>query len=142
MMAGIKGADTKPERDLRLALHARGLRYRLQAKNLAGRPDLVFPRHRAVVFVHGCFWHRHAGCRYATLPATRPDFWQTKFAANVLRDERVRAELLQDGWRVATVWECALRRRTQREAVADQVTEWLFSKKVLFETEPITLSST
>ena len=142
MMGGIKGADTKPERDLRSALHARGLRYRLHAKNLVGRPDLVFPKHRAVVFVHGCFWHRHSGCRYATLPATRPDFWQAKFAANVLRDERVRAELLQHGWRVATVWECALRGRTQREAVADQVTDWLFSSKVLFETEPITLAST
>lgn len=126
-MAGIKGANTKPERDLRAVLHARGFRYRLHAKNIVGRPDLVFPKYRAVVFVHGCFWHRHEGCRYATTPATRPEFWQAKFAVNVARDEHVKTELLNKGWRVATVWECALRRHTQVDEIADQIALWLSS---------------
>ena len=83
MMAGIKGKNTKPELALRRALHARGFRYRLHSKNVHGRPDLVLPKHCAVVLVHGCFWHRHPGCRYATNPKTRAEFWEVKFAANV-----------------------------------------------------------
>jgi len=125
MMAGIKGGNTKPERDLRLALHARGLRYRLHAKNLVGRPDLVFPKYRAVVFVHGCFWHRHEGCRYANTPATRPEFWRAKFAANVTRDKRVEAELQAAGWWVATVWECELRTEDGVSSAADRIADWL-----------------
>jgi DNA mismatch endonuclease (patch repair protein) len=131
MMAGIKGANTKPERNLRAALHARGFRYRLHAKDIVGRPDLVFPKYRAVVFVHGCFWHRHKGCRYATTPATRPEFWRAKFAANVDRDKRVEGELLLSGWRVATVWECAL--RLPQEQAVDAVAEWLKSSRVKME---------
>ena len=104
MMAGIKGKDTKPELVLRRALHARGFRYRLHSKNVPGRPDLVFPKHHAIVFVHGCFWHRHEGCRYTTTPSTRPEFWQAKFDANVNRDGAVQGQLLEAGWRVATVW--------------------------------------
>lgn len=127
MMAGIKGANTKPERDLRAALHARGFRYRLHAKNIVGRPDLVFAKYHAVVFVHGCFWHRHKGCRYATTPATRPEFWQAKFAANVARDERVAGELSRQGWRVAIVWECALRHHSDVELVARNIEQWLGS---------------
>jgi DNA mismatch endonuclease (patch repair protein) len=127
MMAGIKGTDTKPERVLRSALHARGLRYRLHAKEIVGRPDLVFPKHHAVVFVHGCFWHRHEGCRYATTPATRPDFWHQKFGRNVARDQHVKQELLRRGWRVATVWECAVRGPGTSASVADQVEAWLVS---------------
>ena len=127
MMAGIKGGNTKPERDLRLALHERGFRYRLHAKNIVGRPDLVFPRYNAVVFVHGCFWHRHDGCRYATTPATRPEFWQTKFNANIARDGRVAADLQRSGWRVATVWECAIRDRPNLQVVVEIVAEWMRS---------------
>ncbi len=134
MMAGIKGSNTKPERDLRAALHARGFRYRLHVQNIVGRPDLVFPSYRAVVFVHGCFWHHHEGCRYATTPATRPEFWKAKFAANVARDERVKNELLGAGWRVATVWECALRGRSQADFVAHQIAKWLASREVVFVT--------
>ena len=128
MMAGIKGRNTRPEMVLRKALHARGFRYRLHAKNVAGRPDLVLPRYRAVVFVHGCFWHRHEGCRYATTPATRPEFWQAKFSANIARDIAVRDTLLESGWRVATVWECALRKPEQIEAVAELLSNWLQSE--------------
>lgn len=89
MMAGIKGKNTKPELAVRLALHARGFRYRLHSKKVHGRPDLVLPKHRAVIFVHGCFWHRHEGCRYATNPSTRTAFWQAKFEANVAQDSAV-----------------------------------------------------
>ncbi|SEO14992.1 very short patch repair endonuclease [Palleronia pelagia] len=125
MMAGIKGKNTKPELALRQALHARGFRFRLHSKKVHGRPDLVLPKYRAVVFVHGCFWHRHEGCRYATTPATRSEFWQAKFAANVARDSAVRGALLDEGWRVATIWECALRKPEQVSVATDLLAEWL-----------------
>lgn len=125
MMAGIRGRDTRPEIALRRALHARGLRYRLHGAGLPGRPDLVLARHRAVVFVHGCFWHRHRECRYATTPATREAFWAAKFQANVARDKKVEAELLAMDWRVGIVWECALRRSATTERTADVVEAWI-----------------
>jgi len=127
MMSGIRGTNTKPELALRRALHARGFRFRLHASSVYGRPDLVLPKHRAVVFVHGCFWHRHEGCRYTTNPATRPEFWRAKFEASVARDSAVRRKLLEDRWRVATVWECALRKPEQVEASAEGVSIWLLS---------------
>ena len=117
MMSGIRGKDTKPEMLLRRSLHALGLRYRLHVADLPGKPDLVFPRFKAVVFVNGCFWHRHAGCRYATTPATRRDFWERKFAANVARDEANQHRLLENGWRVLIVWECALKKSAIHEIV-------------------------
>lgn len=125
MMAGIRARDTRPERILRSSLHRRGLRYRLHVGKLPGKPDLVFPRFRAAIFVHGCFWHHHAGCRYASTPATRSEFWEAKFADNVARDIRNRASLQEMGWRVAVVWECALRKGT--ESVAETVRDWLAS---------------
>lgn len=128
MMSGIRGKDTKPEMVLRRALHSRGFRYRLHGKGLVGRPDLILARHRAVIFVHGCFWHRHEGCRYATTPATRPDFWAEKFVANVRRDRAVRDALLADGWRVATIWECALRKPRSVEQTAAAIEKWLLSE--------------
>lgn len=88
MMAGIRGKDTRPEVQLRKALHRRGFRYRLHDRRLPGRPDLVFPSRNAVVMVNGCFWHAHEGCPYFKLPATRPDFWQEKLLANRERDQR------------------------------------------------------
>ena len=108
-MAAIRGKDTAPELAVRRILHAMGLRFRLHRKDLPGRPDIVLPKHRTVVFVHGCFWHRHKGCRYTTTPKTRQEFWQSKFAANVERDGRNRTDLQQLGWRVIVVWECELR---------------------------------
>ena len=101
MMAGIRGRDTQPEVKLRHRLHAMGFRYRLHLNVLPGHPDIVLPRHRAVVFVHGCFWHRHSGCRYATSPTSNSEFWVTKFGKNVARDRRTRCLLLDAGWRVA-----------------------------------------
>lgn len=125
MMSGIRGKNTKPELALRRSLHALGFRYRLHAKGIPGKPDIVMPKYRAVIFVHGCFWHRHAGCRYATVPATRPEFWAAKFEANVARDADVQSALLKAGWRIATVWECALRSETSVAQTRDVVVAWL-----------------
>ena len=125
MMAGIRGKDTKPELALRRSLHALGFRYRLHAKGILGKPDLVLPKYKAVIFVHGCFWHRHPGCRYASTPATRPEFWASKFSSNVARDSAVRSALLLAGWRVAAIWECALRTEAGVAAVRGIVSEWL-----------------
>ena len=94
---------------------------------------MILPKFNAVVFVHGCFWHRHKGCRYATWPASRAEFWQAKFAANVARDQTAREALAQSGWRVATVWECALRRSDQADVATDLIAEWLKSKESLLE---------
>lgn len=109
MMASIKGTNTRPEIALRKALHALGLRFRLHDKRLPGRPDIVMPRWNTVIFIHGCFWHRHQGCRYATFPATRPEFWRQKFAENVARDQRNLEDLGAAGWRTYIVWECELK---------------------------------
>ncbi|PRX29975.1 T/G mismatch-specific endonuclease [Meinhardsimonia xiamenensis] len=133
MMAGIKGKDTKPELALRRALHARGFRYRLHPSNVPGKPDLVLPKYRAAIFVHGCFWHRHEECRYATTPASRPEFWQAKFEANIARDLAVRETLLDSGWRVATVWECALRKPSQIAASAGIISAWIRSGNYMIE---------
>ena len=124
MMASIKGRNTRPEMALRKALHSLGFRYRLHDRKLPGHPDLVFPKYKAVVFVHGCFWHRHAGCRYATTPASNMEFWERKFYENIKRDSRNMEELLKSGWRVAVVWECALKDE-DAETVAREVARWL-----------------
>ena len=133
MMAGIGSRNTNPEVILRQALHARGLRFRLHNRTLPGTPDLVFPRFEAVCFVHGCFWHRHPGCRFTTTPATRTEFWQEKFEVNVDRDRRKRIELLKAGWRVAIIWECALRKGGEIGA-ASELEHWLRGKSPEFET--------
>lgn len=106
-MSRIRGKDTAPEMALRKALHALGLRYRLHAK-LPGKPDIVFTRYKAVVFVHGCFWHRHQGCKVASTPKSNTTFWQDKFDRNVVRDARAREALEAAGWRVFVAWECDL----------------------------------
>lgn len=105
-MSAIRGRNTAPERIVRSHLHRAGLRFRLHAKGLPGRPDLVLPRFNAVVFVHGCFWHRHPGCPKAAVPASNRAFWRCKFRENVERDARAVASLRRDGWRVFVVWEC------------------------------------
>jgi len=107
-MRRIRGRDTKPELLIRYGLHALGLRYRLQDRSLPGRPDLVFPRYRAVIFVHGCFWHGH-NCPLFRLPATRVEFWSAKIDVNRARDVRASDALLTGGWRILTVWECCLK---------------------------------
>lgn len=127
MMANIRSKDTKPEMLLRKAMHARGYRFRLHDRRLPGTPDLVFPRYRAAVFVHGCFWHRHEGCRFVTTPATRPDFWAAKFDANLTRDLRHEKDLEAKNWRVAVIWECDIKRSVQN--AASELSDWLQSSK-------------
>lgn len=109
-MSRVRGRDTRPEWIVRRALHAAGLRYRLQARDLPGRPDIVFRSRRLAIFVHGCFWHRHddPACRLTRTPKSRIAFWEEKFAANKARDERNLAALSAAGWTVLTVWECHL----------------------------------
>jgi DNA mismatch endonuclease (patch repair protein) len=106
MMSAIRSRNTKPELAVRRFFHGRGLRFRLHAKNLPGRPDVVLPKYRAVVFVHGCFWHRHTGCRFSYNPKSRRAFWRKKFLDNIQRDRRRRVELEELGWKVLTIWEC------------------------------------
>jgi DNA mismatch endonuclease, patch repair protein len=105
-MSRIKSKDTGPEKIVRSLLHRMGYRFRLHAKKLPGRPDIVLPRHRAVLFVHGCFWHRHRGCKDATMPKTRRAWWRAKLEGNATRDRRNQAALRRTGWRVLAVWEC------------------------------------
>ncbi|MBI3944957.1 MAG: DNA mismatch endonuclease Vsr [Armatimonadetes bacterium] len=112
LMSKVRGADTKPEWILRCGLHRLGLRYRLRNKHLPGNPDLAFPRHGTVVFVHGCFWHRHAGCKDASMPKGNQSFWTRKFAENTERDARAVEALERQGWNVLVVWECDLMKRT------------------------------
>lgn len=109
IMRAVRRANTKPELLVRKQLHALGLRFRLHPRTLPGTPDIVLRKHRVVIFVHGCFWHRHDDCRYATTPKTRQDYWLPKFAANMERDARKTADLEALGWRVLVVWECETR---------------------------------
>lgn len=125
MMAGIRGTNTKPEVMLRSLLHRAGFRFRLHAADLPGKPDIVFPRYKAVVLVHGCFWHGH-DCPLFKWPGTRPEFWRTKIGRNQENDRRVFSRLVEAGWRVAVVWECALRGRDRNvEEVVRQLAGWL-----------------
>lgn len=126
MMSGIRGKDTKPELLIRHGLHARGFRFRLHAPHIPGRPDLVFPRFRAAVFVHGCFWHSH-GCHLFKLPSTRPEFWAAKLARNRKRDAEVSNLLEAAGWRHLVIWECALkgRLRLDPQEVLDRTAAWI-----------------
>ena len=127
-MARVRGRDTKPEWQVRRDLHRAGFRYRLHIRALPGRPDLALPRHRTVIFVHGCFWHGHS-CRAANLPATRTDFWRAKIDGNRARDVASTKALIQSGWRVFTVWECALRGRARQPlgVLVERLTAWLRS---------------
>lgn len=132
MMAGIRGKNTTPEVRLRKALHGAGLRFRLHSAKLPGRPDIVLPRFHAAIFVHGCFWHRHEGCRNASVPKSNAAFWAEKFARNVARDAMNLAGLKEIGWRVAIVWECAIRHRGEAE-VAAELANWLTGDGVEIE---------
>ena len=126
MMRGIRGKNTKPEMLLRKLLFRAGFRFRLHRKDLAGKPDIVLPKWNAVIFVHGCYWHRHSGCSLATTPATHTEFWKQKFDDNVERDVRNRELLLSSKWRVAIVWECGLRK--QPGQVSIEVVNWLTNR--------------
>lgn len=107
-MAAIRSKDTKPELYLRKLLFSRGYRYRKNYKKIPGHPDMFFPKYRIAIFVNGCFWHRHKGCKFATMPSTRTEYWAAKFAANIRRDERIRSMLNALGVRTLIVWECTV----------------------------------
>ena len=127
-MAGIRGKDTKPEMIVRRGLHALGFRYRLHDRGLAGQPDMVLPRHRAVIFVHGCFWHGH-DCPLFRWPKAREAFWREKISRNRERDGEAVAKLGQAGWRVLTIWECSIRGpgRIGADSVLLRAAEWIGS---------------
>lgn len=118
-MSQIKGKNTKPEMLVRQYLHAQGLRYRLHDKKLPGKPDMVFAKYKTVVFVHGCFWHQHKGCRYFVVPKTRTEFWLNKIGRNVANDERQQIELAAAGWKVLTVWECELKSAVRERTLSE-----------------------
>lgn len=134
MMSGIKGKNTKPELLIRSELHKTGFRFRLHRKDLPDRPDLVFPRYSAVLFVHGCFWHQH-DCHLFKWPSTRSEFWREKIEGNVERDCRQYAELQNEGWRIATIWECALKGRSRVSCpeVVQTCAMWLNSDERILE---------
>lgn len=134
MMAGIRSKNTKPELLLRKGLHRLGLRFRLHDPRLPGKPDMVFPRHHALIFAHGCFWHGHE-CHLFRLPASRTEFWQAKIERNRLVDARNCASLVEQGWRVGVVWECAIRGRTRLslDAVLESCMQWVRSDMIALE---------
>ncbi|MEM7061112.1 MAG: very short patch repair endonuclease [Pseudomonadota bacterium] len=126
MMSGIRGKDTKPEMIIRRGLHALGFRYRLHDGRLPGRPDLILRSRKAVIFVHGCFWHGH-DCHLFRLPGTRQEFWKAKIDGNRQRDRQAEANLRSGGWRVALIWECAMRGRGRiaLDRILDDLATWL-----------------
>lgn len=140
MMASIKGRDTRPEMLVRRFLHAAGFRYRLHCRNLPGKPDLVLRKYNLVIFVHGCFWHRHKGCHYAYMPSSNSEKWKRKLEGNRKRDEIQKQELLDSGWRVLVIWECGLK---HSESILDEVVSVIKSETrytELPETPPRTTS--
>jgi DNA mismatch endonuclease, patch repair protein len=121
-MGRVRGKDTTPELVVRRLAHRLGLRFRLHASNLPGRPDLVLPKYKVAIFVHGCFWHRHEGCRRTTIPATRREFWLTKFSDTVKRDRRNETALQDLGWNVLVVWECEVKKLDELATRLEQLT--------------------
>lgn len=132
-MRAIRNKDTKPELCLRKALHANGFRFRLCVKTLPGTPDIVLPKYRAVIFVHGCFWHGHH-CHLFKWPSTRPEFWREKIGRNSVNDHKATEALLASGWRVGIVWECSMRGAGKNiEGVAQSLASWLRSDAPFIE---------
>ena len=126
-MSRIRGRDTKPEVWLRKQLFARGYRYRKNVSNVPGHPDIWLAKYGTAVFVHGCFWHRHEGCAFATKPATNTPFWSSKFSENIKRDKRNFDALRDLGWRIAIVWECSVRKEGAG-TIAEKLVNWLESR--------------
>lgn len=122
-MSRIGGKNTKPELRVRKALHHMGFRFRLHRKDLPGHPDIVLPKYKTVILVHGCYWHRHPGCRFAYTPKTNVDFWTHKFAENVERDRLNKAELQRLGWRVSVIWECETANREMLSLRINEIME-------------------
>lgn len=135
-MSGIRGKDTKPELLIRKGLFARGFRYRVHDKRLPGKPDLVLPKHNAVIFVHGCFWHGH-GCELFKWPKSRKAFWREKIRGNIVRDEKNTSALVSEGWRVLQIWECSFKgpKRMDIKIIISRTEKWLTGKHRMGEIE-------
>jgi len=127
-MSQIKGKDTKPEMLVRKYLHAHGFRYRLHSKNLPGKPDIVLPKYKTLIFVHGCFWHGHANCKYYVVPKTNTDFWLNKINGNLVNDRKVIKALKKDGWKVVVVWECNLKKEKKQKSLTSLVNKIICNK--------------
>lgn len=127
MMSGIKGKNSKPEILIRRMLFGAGYRFRLHRRDLPGTPDIVMSKRKIAIFVHGCFWHAHEGCKYFRVPATRPEFWIAKLQSNIDRDERAFEKLRTMGWRVLCVWECATRESDTAESLLEKMISWIDS---------------
>ena len=126
-MSRIKGKDTKPEEIVRKYLFSKGFRYRKNDKRLPGTPDIVLPKYRTVIFVNGCFWHKHEGCKYFVWPKSNVDFWRNKINGNVTRDEKVYKQLSNMGWHIIVVWECELKKNAinnRLDKLAEEITNW------------------
>lgn len=125
-MSAVKGKNTTPEMRVRRLLHSRGYRYRLHCKHVKGKPDIVFKKYKAVIFIHGCFWHYH-GCRKTNIPEDNHDFWKEKLEKNKARDQRVVEGLIEEGWRVLIIWECALKGKNKLhdEDCFKQISDWI-----------------
>jgi len=128
LMAKIHGKDTTIEKIVRSNLHMRGYRFRKNVAELPGRPDIVLPKYKAVIFVHGCFWHGHSGCRKSRLPSTRKAFWEEKRQANLERDARKITRLISSGWRVAVVWQCVLEKSETLSITMNTLDDWIISE--------------
>jgi DNA mismatch endonuclease (patch repair protein) len=111
-MSRIRSKDTKPEMLVRKFLHKNGFRYRLHVKDLPGKPDIVLPKYKTVIFIHGCFWHGHEGCKYYVVPKTRTEWWLNKIKLNISNDLKSKQELIEQGWKIIEIWECELKRKT------------------------------
>lgn len=123
MMAGIRGKNTKPEMIVRKALHARGFRFRLHVKDFPGKPDIVLPRYKTVIFVHGCFWHRHQDCKYCYIPKTNLEVWNKKFSDNIMRDKINIESIQRIGWNVYIIWECELNNESAINSICVKLKE-------------------
>lgn len=142
IMASVRRFGTRPELAVRRSLHRRGFRFRTSDRLLPGSPDLKLSRYRAVIFVNGCFWHRHDGCRYATMPASNHEWWVEKFTRNVARDVDKTRKLREAGWRVMVVWECILRNEgSDFDRIIDRLADWIRSDSPLASIPPLQRSS-
>jgi DNA mismatch endonuclease (patch repair protein) len=117
-MSRIRSKDTKPELLVRRFLHKNGFRYRLHVKDLPGKPDIVLPKYKTVIFIHGCFWHGHEGCKYSTLPETRKDWWRNKIGKNIANDRKSEEILMATGWKIIIIWSCSLKKSSQIQDLA------------------------
>ena len=125
IMSRIRSTNTKPEMVVRKMLHAAGYRYRLHRKDLPGKPDIVLPKYQAVIFVNGCFWHHHEGCRIAATPKSNAEFWLSKLSKNVERDQKNSERLRSDGWRVLVIWECACRQVHNKQTLLKKMLSFI-----------------